>query len=248
MQIAICDDRLSYSSKIKELIRQYAQTESKSSFALSTFSTGRELLNYVDENGGFDLYIMDVIMPGMNGIELASSLRGREDTGLVVYLTTSPDFAVDSYRVRAFDYLLRPVDRERFFAVMREAEDHFSRYVREMIPVKTPESVRLIPIRDIRYAERVGRQVIYHLVDDTVINSSTINDSFKNAISELLHHNGMLLVGSSYAVNLFYVTEVTKSDLVISDQFFIPIPRRMYGTVLAEWERYWRNGDTCHVI
>lgn len=115
MQIALCDDEKTYHEKIKELIREYKQIHSDRTLLLSSFSSGKELINHVDEYGGFDLYILDCIMPEMNGIELGTALRMRDDAAILFYLTTSPDFALDSYRVDAFDYLLKPVDRDLFF-------------------------------------------------------------------------------------------------------------------------------------
>lgn len=86
----------------------------------------KNIINHVDEHGGFDLYILDCIMPGMNGIELGAALRMRDDMGFLIYLTTSPDFALDSYRVDAFDYLLKPVRSELFFQSLDKAYRSFS--------------------------------------------------------------------------------------------------------------------------
>ena len=59
MQIALCDDEETYHEKIKELIGQYKQIHSDRTLSLSSFSSGKELINHVDEYGGFDLYILD---------------------------------------------------------------------------------------------------------------------------------------------------------------------------------------------
>ena len=58
----------------------------------------------------------------------------RDNTGLLLYLTTSPDFALDSYRVDAFDYLLKPVDRDLFFQSLDKAYHSFSQIMQEGLP------------------------------------------------------------------------------------------------------------------
>ena len=83
MQIALCDDEETYHEKIKELIGQYKQIHSDRTLSLSSFSSGKELINHVDEYGGFDLYILDCIMPEMNGIELGTALISRLCTGFL---------------------------------------------------------------------------------------------------------------------------------------------------------------------
>ena len=134
MQIALCDDEEVYHEKIKELIKQYKQLHSDRTLSLSFFSSGRELINHVDEYGSFDLYILDCIMPEMNGIELGNALKMRDNAGLLLYLTTSPDFALDSYRVEAFDYLLKPVDRDLFFQSLDKAYRSFSKIMQGRWP------------------------------------------------------------------------------------------------------------------
>ncbi|MDO5305189.1 MAG: DNA-binding response regulator, partial [bacterium] len=72
MQIALCDDEETYHEKTKELIRQYKQIHPDRTLFLSSFFSGKELINHVDEYGCFDLYILDCIMPEMTGIELGN--------------------------------------------------------------------------------------------------------------------------------------------------------------------------------
>ena len=242
LQIALCDDEITNHETVRGLIRQYKQLHSDRTLSLSSFASGKELINHVDEHGCFDLYILDCIMPEMNGIELGAALRTRDDTGFLIYLTTSPDFALDSYRVDAFDYLLKPVESELFFQSLDKAYRSFSQIMQKTVAIKTTDSIRMIPIADIRYAERIDKHIDYHLTDNTVIHSTSFNCSFQNAVSELLSHKRMLLVGSSFVVNLFHVTEVTRSDLLLTGELRVPVPRRMYETVKKEWADFWLNG------
>ena len=96
MRIAVCDDEKPELEKILGLLREYDRARQDISFTLSAFSDAESLLNFVDEYGGFDLYILDIVMPETNGIQLGSALRRLGDDGMIVYLTASPDFAVDS--------------------------------------------------------------------------------------------------------------------------------------------------------
>lgn len=187
-------------------------------------------------------------MPEMNGIELGTALRMRDDAAILLYLTTSPDFALDSYRVDAFDYLLKPVDRDLFFKSLDKAYHSFTKVMQEVVAVKTVDSIRMIPVSDIRYAERIEKHIDYYLTDNAIIHSVSFNGSFQNAVTGLLSHRGMLLVGSSFVVNLFHVTEVTRSDLILTGNLHVPVPRRMYETVKKEWADFWLNGGRYHAF
>lgn len=239
MKIAICDgDRASH-KVIQKLLEQYRQETSDFTFQLSSFYSGQELLNYVDEYGGFDLYILDCIMPDMDGIELGRALRRRSETAMLFYLTSSPDFALESYRVNAFDYLLKPVDESLFIQGIDKA---FTLYCKKMVAsvtIKAADSVRLVAVTDILYAERDGKRIYFHMTDGTTIPTITFNGPFKEALTNLLSYEEMLLVGSSFAVNLSHVTEVTKTELILDETTRIPIPRRLYESVRTSWTAYW---------
>lgn len=249
IHIALCDDETTYYDTVKKLLEDYRQKTSSVSFMLSCFSSGKDLLDYVSENAAFDIYILDIIMPDINGIQLGSALRERNDSGLIIYLTSSPDFAVESYNTDALHYLLKPISSNQFYSCMDKAISRLNRRLREeTITIKTPGSTRITAIRNILYAERVDRHIRYYLNDDTVIDSITFNDTFQNAVSLLAARPGFLIVGSSFVVNLYYVTEVTKSDMLLTGNHLVPVPRRSYETVKTAWADYWlRKGDT-HAI
>lgn len=248
IRIALCDDEAACHEKITRLLQKYKQAASLFSFTLSYFSSGKELLDFIDKHGGFSLYILDIIMPGINGIQLGTALRKRKDAGLIVYLTSSPDFALESYNTEALHYLLKPIDDSRFFSCMDKVVSHLKQSHKETISIKTPDSVRAVPIQDILYVERAGRRIRYYLVHNTIVNSITFSGTFPNAVAPLLAYNCFLAVGSSFAVNLHHVTEVTKSDLLLNEGHHVPIPRRTYKFVKSKWADYWFNKGDTHVI
>ena len=248
IKIALCDDETEFHETTEKLLTEYKQKNPSASFALSCFSSGRELLDYIDANQTFDIYILDIVMPGINGIQLGSALRERGDDGLIIYLTFSPDFAVESYSTDALHYLLKPIDNNQFFQCLDKAMDRLNRSLLETVPIKTPDSTRIVPIRDILYAERVNYRIRYYLNDNTVIDGVTFNGSFQNAVSPLISYPDFLSVGSSFAVNLYYVTEVTKSDILLTGNHHVPIPRRVHETVKSKWADYWLNKGEIHAI
>ena len=100
LKIALCDDEMEQQNMMALLTAEYFNGNAN----LKMYSDGRKLLDIVDWNGPdvFDLYILDIIMPEMSGIQLGNALRDRGVSAPIVYITTSKDFAVDSYSVQAF--------------------------------------------------------------------------------------------------------------------------------------------------
>lgn len=242
MQIAICDDDKQELENILNLLREYDRQREDLVITVSAFSSPGDLLRSVEKHSGFDVYLLDIIMPEMDGIQLGSALRDRGDDGMIAFLTTSPDFAMDAYRVEAFHYLLKPIDMASLFRCLDKAADYLDRLKTKVISVKMSHSIRMVPVQDILYAERVKRLVSYYLSDGSVIKSATFNGSFQNAVAPLLEYREFFLVGPSFAVNLCHVTEITKHDLLISGGHRIAIPRRKYESIKMEWFDYWMNG------
>lgn len=249
IHVALCDDETACHDTTKRLFADYRRKPSPVSFTLSCFSSGKDLLSYIDENETFDIYILDIIMPDINGIQLGTALRKRNDSGLIIYLTSSPDFAVESYNTDALHYLLKPINSSQFFQCIDKAVSRLNhRSLTETISIKTPGSTQIVAIRNILYAERVNRHIRYYLNDSTVIDSVTFNDTFQNAVSRLTACPGFLIVGSSFVVNLHYVTEVTRSDMLLTGNYLVHIPRRSYDTVKATWADYWLSKGDTHAI
>ena len=106
LRIAICDDEENQLRKTAALLEDYLRIRPECSGQVETFLAGETLLKRAEAAGGFDLYILDILMPDLSGIDVGRKLRQLENGGEIIYLTTSNDFAADSYEVQAFFYLL----------------------------------------------------------------------------------------------------------------------------------------------
>lgn len=238
LQIALCDDETDQRGQIGELIRDYIAQCPKLCAQLRVFSSGAELLK---QPAGFDVYILDAVMPRMSGIELGMKLREQGRDGAIVYLSASRDFAVDSYLVSAFHYLVKPVDRETFYEVLDRAAALIRKRRTACVQVKTKNGLRLLPVDDIFYVELKGRSARYHLILGETVDSLTFHGGFQTEMASLLAEPRFVLCGSSFAVNLYYVTAVEKSALTLSGGERVPLPRGSYQRVKRSWGDYWMD-------
>lgn len=238
LRIAICDDDRKELSQLQGLLAHYSPAVT-ASVRLSEFSSPKELLNFVMENGAFDIYILDVLMPEMNGIELGLELRKTDKTGLIIYLTSSPDFALESYRPRAFYYLLKPVNSKQFFQVLDEAIRTQAKLQDSGIQVKTRDGIVRLSFDNILYAELRDRHVRYYLTDGAVVDGMTIPGSFKDAVTPLLQEQEFRLCGSSFVVNLHHIKMVDKSGARFSDERYLTLPKSACAALRSSWSDYW---------
>lgn len=247
LKIALCDDEPGQCDVTGAYLRQYLEERHGLAARLTVFSSGAELLKQVEAVGGFDLYVLDVIMPGLSGIDVGVKLRELGSGAPIIYLTTSPDFAVDSYLAQAFYYLLKPVDPERLFGVLDQAAALLEKRRAASIQVKTKSGVRLAPLDEILYVELVGRSARYYLAGGEALDSVTFHSPFQEEITPLLADARFVLCASSFAVNLHYVTAVDKGSLTVRGGTRVPLSRGLSAQVKRRWGEYWlsEGGGSC---
>ena len=121
MRIAICDDDAACLADVRAAAETYAGTCTGSYWRIDTFSHPEDLLEAAEKCGGYEIYVLDVIMSGMNGIELGLKLREDGYDGRILYLTSSPEYSLDAFRVKAFDYIIKPIHAENVCKALAEA-------------------------------------------------------------------------------------------------------------------------------
>ena len=114
--IAICDDNFIQRDIVMDMVEDISN-ENHWSATISTFESGDELLRSVEKNGRFDLYILDMIMEDMKGIELAKKLREKGDKGAIVFLTVTNAFEKQINDIDALDYIIKPLTKEKLKSV-----------------------------------------------------------------------------------------------------------------------------------
>lgn len=242
LRIAICDDEPQQVRQITNFVQDYLRGHPELSGQIEPFSQGRELLYQAEETGGFDLYLLDIIMPGLNGIQTGRQLRQLGDGGEIIYLTTSPDYAVDSYSVRAFFYLLKPLEKGRLFEVLDAAVKKLDDRRSKAVLIATRDGPRRLLLDQILYVERVGRGLRY-FCSDGAVDSLSLRVPFHAAVEPLLADPRFCQCGSSFAFNLQHVTGVSGQEVLLDSGGTVAIPRASVAPFKQAWGSFWLEGS-----
>lgn len=238
LRIAICDDEENQLCQIEDLLRAYLQSRPGLHGQVETFRSGGALLSRAEETEGFDLYVLDILMPELSGIDTGRRLRALGKGGEIIYLTSSNDFAADSYDVRAFFYLLKPPAEEKFFKVLDGAAEKLNQRRNSAIVVNTADGPRRILLERIRYVERVGRCMRYYCTDGTV-DSQSIRISFREAAAPLLADRRFSLCGASFVLNFQHVSGVNGQIALLDNGETVTLPRTSAAEFKRAWGNYW---------
>ena len=217
INIAICDDDLTELRLIETMVRSFHKEHPDYAINVSIFSSSEPLIERISKKF-FHIYLLDIIMDGKNGIEIGKMLRETDENAVLIYLTNSPDYAVDSYTVGAYYYLLKPMKAETFMPVLARAVKDIYRKSDLSIKVRTKGGMVSLRVGQIMYVEYHNHLVTYYLEDGRHINSMTIRVSFDEEMQPLLQLSGspFVKISSSFLVNIDYVADF-KSGFIMAD-------------------------------
>ena len=124
-EIVICDDDNSVLEQTRQLIDNWADSISVP-VTVKTTDNGDMLLSYCSRSNP-DVIILDIMMPFLNGMDAAKEIREHNSISKIIFLTSSPEFAIESYDVDAFGYLLKPVDKDKLFRLLGKCMSEISK-------------------------------------------------------------------------------------------------------------------------
>ena len=240
MKIAVCDDDKYSLNETINLLKQYNQI-SKFELDVIGFNNGDDMIESLKKHGDCQIYILDIIMKEKNGIQIAEILRKLKYNGEIIFLTNSNAFAAESYNVGAFNYILKPLDKNKLFDILDTAIKKIEQKQRSFIVISTKSGLCKLPLDDIVYAEKFGRIIRYHCKNDVVIDSLTLKTNFKEANAILLQNNKFSLCGASFVINLECVTNIQGQTLTLYNKEKLTIPRNISTSFKSLWGKYWLN-------
>ena len=238
MKIAIVDDEPLYLEQVVAIAKEYEKERTDKKIVFDIFSHPEDLLESSYRLGGYDIYVLDVIMPGMDGIELGKKLREANYDGKIVYLTSSPEFAYDSFSVKAFNYILKPAKKDVFFHTIDEAIASISDKKDKALIIKTKEKSTKINFDSIMYAELANRAITYYLVGGKKIESTTVRSSFSESVAELLTDKRFIACSQSMVVNLDHITEVENDTVFFGNTYKTSLGEKNCRKLRNVWSNY----------
>lgn len=240
MRIAICDDYAVYREQVSYIVKEYFAAKGQV-VTVTTYEDGMALLHDSETINGYDIYILDVLMPTMNGIDLGMELRKLNLNGPIIYLTSSDEYAIEAFKTKAFNYILKPIDKNELYTTLDDVLSLLYSQTQKSLIVKTRDGDVRIAFNTILYADMVKRMITYHLTDGNTIEGITIRTTFAEAVQDLLAAEHFVLSTASSAVNLHYITMVDKDSVVFQngEQFYIGV--RAGRQLRNIWNDFWRK-------
>lgn len=234
IKVAFCDDELSVLNELRVLLDQY-RVERNQEIDYVTFQSPLDLLAEIERGTRFDILFLDVIMPRETGIDAAKEIRNYDSNVKIVFLTSSAEYAVQSYTVGAYFYQLKPIWMESFFRLMDSAISSCEKEHMDSLILRCKSGITRIELRQLEYCEVIHRTLFIHLANGRVLQSvGSMDDLYK----QLMTCGGFIRPHRSYLVNLEYAQSLSYQAVTLSCGAEIPIPRGKYQEIKDAYLEY----------
>ena len=174
-------------------------------------------------------------MPGETGIDTAAEIRRYDSNVKIVFLSSTAEYAVQSYTVGAYYYCLKPIRQEDFFRLMDTAISACEKERDNSLILRCKNGLTRIELRQMEYCEVLHRTLLIHLNDGRVLESVGSLDE----LSKKLENSGRFLrIHRSYLVNLEYIESLSYKTVTMSCLTELPIPRGKYQEIKDAYLEY----------
>ena len=233
MRIAICDDEKRICAILTEKVKKFCPNAE-----IMTYTSGEDLLN---ESTLPDIILLDIRMPGINGMDVAKKLRDRDWRKILIFISGEEDQVFNSFDFHAFHFLVKPVADEKLKEVLENAVKDLERSA--PIPEKQEKYIEIqsgtthirVNLSLLLYAEVFDRKTILHMKDENI--------EYYGQLSSLegLVGKDFYRIHRSYLANMKYVERYDRTTVTMLGGDSIPIARREYDGFTRAYMEYNRR-------
>lgn len=235
MKVAICDDDINQLDVIKAAIEHYAIEHMEQTYAIECFENPLEFLQSLGETGGYDILLLDICMPGILGTDIAKEIRKKKEKSEIVFLSTSEDYAVEAFALKAVHYLVKPFTAEQLEeALDRAMEKLKSKQIKNVNIKMRNGDVRFVDISEIMYVESFQHsQIVYLKSDENIEARQTLSQLL--SIFEGLSMGQFICPYKGFIVNQKSIRGIESDKIILKNGKGIPIVKRNFAAIKQQY-------------
>lgn len=228
IKIAICDDSPCDAAYLEKLCNECDML-----YEIKTqVFTNAELFLSAHQKDPYDIVFLDIEMPEESGIELGMRLKEINRQTIIIFSTSYPQYAIEGYNCEAFQYLLKPVSKEKLETTLRCAIRKIS-ILHQYHCVKTKFAVQQIPISEILFIEYCRKHIIYHTKNNLIETTGRFSD-----VNDELQKYGFYQIHQGYIVNLAKIKSIQGYSVILEDNSSVLVSVRKKSSVLLAYAKY----------
>lgn len=228
--IAVCDDVQTDREEIAHLTEEICRAEGIRS-RIERFEHAEALLEAIQGGEHFALLLIDVLLPGLDGMELARVLRGQNEQASIVFVSCNREMALQGYEVSAARYLAKPLDPEKMKEAILFCYGQYQKARGLLLPVGG--SMRRIAPRDIYYVEIMGRKCRIRLEQEECDVSLSMSE-----LEDMFPEHDFIRCHQSFLVNWHHVQSLRTTAIELTDKRIVPVSKHRLKQVRQAFVDY----------
>lgn len=231
MQVAIIEDEAPVRESLARAVREYAAARG-CPMQIGAFA-GSESFLADPLHQAADILLLDIQMPGMDGMALARRIRQANDRVVLLFVTSMVSYAVQGYQVEALDFLVKPVRQETLFDALDRAVLKVSRGQTHYLNLRTGGTYYHLNVQDLLYVEAGSHKILLHTRQGVIESAGTIRGMEKE-----LEPWGFFCCHAAFLVCLSAITRVEGMDALVNGER-IPVSKHRRKALLEKLAAYW---------
>lgn len=228
--IAVCDDLQTDREETAQLTEEICRAEGIKP-RIVRFERAEALLEAIQGGERFALLLIDVLLPGLDGMELARVLRGQNEQVSIVFVSSNRELALQGYEVSAARYLAKPLDPEKLKEAILFCYGQYQKERELLLPVGG--SMRKIAPKDIYYAEIMGRKCRIRLEQEECDASLSMSE-----LEDMLPEHDFIRCHQSFLVNWHHVQSLRTDSIELTDKRIVPVSKHRVKQVRQAFVDY----------
>ena len=230
LYIAVCDDFSRDKEQIVSMTEEIMASKGVSC-VIDAFDSGKELLTALHSGKKYQILLLDVMMDGLDGMELARLIRLQGSDASIVFISVNRELALYGYEVSAVRYLAKPLEMDKLTEALQCCMDRLQ--INKEILLLTDQGYHRISIKDIQYIEAFDRRARFMLANQPMISKWKFSEAL-----EVLPKSVFLQCHRAYAVNLTQVTSIRNYEFILRSKASVPISRDRYAQIYKTFTDY----------
>lgn len=233
--IAICED----SREQQQIIENYI-TKNKivTDYKISKFDSGESLVAAYQDDERFAIILLDMQMNELDGIQTAEIIRKYDKDCMIIIITSIIEYAAEGYSINAFDFILKPVQEEKFNLILGKAIKKLKNKINKTYVIQMRDKTKIIKLSDIIYIESDRRNIIMHCEEESLVSNENIGK-----VEIRLEDEAFIRISRYYIVNMHYIEEIGIKNIILtsgqslnfSDKYRDSIKKKYMNYMMGEF-------------
>lgn len=235
IRVAIVDDEIEFARRVQEITRQYFESR-KIEYEAVVYQIPQELLWDIGEGQYFDIYLIDIEMPDVSGMELAHAIRQKYDEPYIIFVTAHMEYSIQGYEYNVWRYIIKDEMAEKLPLAFDSLQQRLAGKVQKMYSIEMHAKLFRIAYQDIYYLHKEGKYTNFYTSTGMYRERSSLNQVY-----ESLNDNAFIFTDRAYIANIRHVMSFQDHMAIMRDGTEIPVSIPQFQKVKKAISEYWRE-------